>query len=73
MSSSFEEALIEVWRQALVENASAVELNGNRYPVRRTPRAGLASGRFRVRWRRDSRAGAEPRYDIGVGADGAVG
>lgn len=36
MKLAFDQALIEVWRQALVENASAVELDGNRYPVRRT-------------------------------------
>lgn len=40
MKSSFERTLIEVWRQALVEN-SAVKLDGNRYPVRRTPKRGL--------------------------------
>ena len=33
--------LIEVWRQALVENATVVELHGSRYPVRRTPKRGL--------------------------------
>lgn len=41
MKSSFEEILIEVWRQVLVENATAVELDGDRYPVRRTPKRGL--------------------------------
>jgi len=41
MELSFEETLIEVWRQALVENATTVELDGNRYPVRRTPKRGL--------------------------------
>lgn len=41
MKSSFEETLIEVWRQALVENATVVELDGTRYPVRRTPKRGL--------------------------------
>jgi len=41
MNSSFEETLIEVWRQALVENAKAVELGKERYPVRRTPKRGL--------------------------------
>lgn len=40
-NSSFEETLIEVWRQALVENAKAVELGTERYPVRRTPKRGL--------------------------------
>jgi hypothetical protein len=38
---SFEEALIEVWRQALVENAKAVKVGGESYPVRRTPKHGL--------------------------------
>lgn len=41
INSSFEEMLIEVWRQALVENATVVELHGSRYPVRRTPKRGL--------------------------------
>ena len=40
-NSSFEETLIEVWRQSLVENATVVELDGNRYPVQRTPKRGL--------------------------------
>jgi len=41
MALSFEQALIEVWRQALVENAKAVELGSERYPVRSTPKRGL--------------------------------
>ena len=41
MNSSFEQTLIEVWRQALVENAKVVELGKARYPVRRTPKRGL--------------------------------
>ena len=41
MKSEFEETLIEVWRQTLVENATVVELDGSRYPVRRTPKRGL--------------------------------
>jgi hypothetical protein len=41
MKLSFEETLTEVWRQSLVENATAVELDGSRYPVRRTPRRRL--------------------------------
>ncbi len=36
-----EEALVAVWRQALVENANLVELGGRRYPVRRTQRRRL--------------------------------
>lgn len=41
MEADFESMLIEVWRQALVENAAGVELDGKRYPVRRTPKRGL--------------------------------
>ena len=35
------EALVAVWRQALVENAKVVQLDGKSYPVRRTPRRNL--------------------------------
>jgi len=38
MKLSFEQVLVEVWRQALVENAQAVELGKDRYPIRLTPR-----------------------------------
>ncbi len=38
---NLEEALAEVWRQALVENAKVVELEGRRFPVRRTQRLRL--------------------------------
>ncbi|HTF23475.1 MAG TPA: hypothetical protein VK937_06090 [Candidatus Limnocylindria bacterium] len=41
MNPSFEQTLIEVWRQALVENAKVVDLGKARYPVRRTPKRGL--------------------------------
>jgi len=43
---SFEETLIEVWRQALVENAKTVELGSERYPVRRTAKRRLAQVDF---------------------------
>ncbi len=38
---NLEEALAEVWRQALVENAKVVELEGRRFPIRRTQRLRL--------------------------------
>jgi hypothetical protein len=38
---SFEETLIEVWRQALVENAKIVKLESGEYCVRKTPKRGL--------------------------------
>jgi hypothetical protein len=41
MDSSFEQALIEVWRQALVEHAKTVILGETLFPVRRTPKRGL--------------------------------
>jgi hypothetical protein len=41
MKLSLEEALIEVWRQALVESVKTVELGSERYSVRRTPKKGL--------------------------------
>ena len=41
MVCSFEQTLVEVWRQALVGDAKAVVLGSERYPVRRTPKRGL--------------------------------
>ena len=41
MNLSLEQALIKVWRQALVENAKVVELGTERYPVRSTPKRRL--------------------------------
>jgi hypothetical protein len=38
---SFEQILIDVWRQTLVENAKSVELGSGHYPVRSTPKRGL--------------------------------
>ena len=41
MAISFEQALIDVWRQALVENTNEVKLGKERYPVRQTPKRHL--------------------------------
>jgi hypothetical protein len=41
VKASFEETLLAVWRQALVENAKVVELGKERYPVRLTPKRRL--------------------------------
>jgi hypothetical protein len=41
MELSFEQAFIEVWLQALVENTKTVLLGSERYAVRRTPKRGL--------------------------------
>src|ERR1022692_4175621 len=41
MKMSLEETLVDVWRQVLIENAEAVELGMERYPVRLTPKRRL--------------------------------
>ena len=41
MNTSFEQMLVEVWRQVPVEHATVVELGGKGYPVRITTRKGL--------------------------------
>ncbi len=41
MGLSYEQTLVEVWRQVLVEAAEAVELGSERFPVRRTAKRGL--------------------------------
>lgn len=41
MQPKLEEALVAVWRQALVEKAKEVKLEGQTFPVRRTARRGL--------------------------------
>jgi hypothetical protein len=46
MTSSFEQTLIEVWRQTLVENATVVELGKERYSVRRTSKHKLRQVNF---------------------------
>jgi hypothetical protein len=38
---SFEETLISVWRQALVDGVEKIKLNGRLFPVRRTPKKRL--------------------------------
>jgi hypothetical protein len=44
---TLEDALISVWRQALIEKADAIELAGHEYPVSRTPTRGLLQVDFR--------------------------
>src|SRR5690349_2498432 len=46
MNTSFEQTLIEVWQQVLVEGAKAVRVGGESYPVRRTPKRGLRQVNF---------------------------
>jgi hypothetical protein len=41
MAISFEQALIDVWRQVLIEDVNEVKLGTDRYPVRHTPKRHL--------------------------------
>lgn len=41
MAISFEQELVDVWRQAFVENADVVALGAEHYPVRQTPKRHL--------------------------------
>lgn len=46
VESSFEQTLVEVWRQVLVENADVVELGTRCFPVRKTPKRRLRQVNF---------------------------
>ena len=48
MALSFEQALVEVWRQVLVENAKSVRLGSDIYPARRTQKRGLRQIDFEI-------------------------
>jgi hypothetical protein len=41
MNPAFEQTLVDVWRQVLVEDAKVVELGTERFPVRMTPKRRL--------------------------------
>ena len=41
MAMTLEEAMVKVWRRALVERAAEVELDGQTFAVRETPRKHL--------------------------------
>ena len=47
MTTSFEDTLISVWRQALVDGVREVTLESGTYPVRRTSRSKLREVDFR--------------------------
>ncbi len=47
MAASLEETLISVWRQAMVERAKTVTMEGRDFPVRRTSRSKLREVDFR--------------------------
>jgi hypothetical protein len=41
MSGTFEETLLSVWRQAMVEDLAAIVIEGCTWPVKQTPRRRL--------------------------------
>jgi hypothetical protein len=45
---TLEEALVSVWRQVLLENSNLVEIDGRRFPVRRTSRLRLRQVDFEL-------------------------
>ena len=47
MAAQFEEVLIDVWRQAFAENAKAVVLGAERYPIARTSKRKLRQVDFK--------------------------
>ena len=47
MAASLEEALISVWRQALVDDVKSVALENRSFPVRRTSRSRLREVDFK--------------------------
>lgn len=47
MAAQFEELLVDVWRQAFAENAKAVVLGTERYPIVRTAKRKLRQVDFR--------------------------
>jgi hypothetical protein len=83
MNASFEQTLIDVWRQVLIENASVVGLSGKRYSVRITPRKSLRQVDFvfdgneirgleqnpdtKSRWAQLARAGKKVMQFLGEG------
>jgi hypothetical protein len=88
MNPSFEQTLVDVWRQVLIENANVVELDGKRFPVRITPRKGLRQVDFmfegneirgleqnpdtKSRWAQLARAGKEVMQFLSEGRYVAV-
>ena len=85
MNPSFEQTLVEVWRQVHVENADAAELGTERYPVRWTPKRGLRQVDFvfdgneirglgqdpdtRSRWAQMARSGKKVTQFLSEGRD----
>jgi len=47
MAQSLEDVILSVWRQAMMEGASSVEVEGHTYPIKSTHRRSLKQVDFR--------------------------
>ena len=81
MSGTFEETLLSVWRQAMVEDLPAIVLEGRSWPVKRTARRRLRQVDFQFdgkdicgleqnpdtksRWAQQARAGKKVMQFLG--------
>jgi hypothetical protein len=88
MKLSFEQALIEVWRQALVEDAKVVKLGTQHFPVRQTSTRDLRQVDFvfdgndmrgleqnpttKSRWAQMARSGKRVMMNLVLGQQGLV-
>jgi hypothetical protein len=72
MTTNFEETLISVWRQALVEDCRTVRLQGVHYPVRPTSRSKLREVDFRFE-EQTMRGLEQNEYEFTLGSTGTQG
>src|SRR5215469_12056190 len=70
--TSFEETVVEVWRQALVENSKFVRIGTESYPVRRTAKRGLRQVDFAFDGIDIRGLKQNPATKIPMGAIGAI-
>ena len=73
MNPSFEQTLVEVWRQILVENVKVVVLETERYPVRLTPKSRLRQVDFTFDGNKIRGLEQNPETKSRWAADGTVG
>jgi hypothetical protein len=71
MTATFEETLISVWRQALVEDRKTVTLEGVHYPCPAHQPIQIAGDRFPVRRTDVARTRTKAEYEFALGPTGA--
>ncbi|PYT99911.1 MAG: hypothetical protein DMG38_09540 [Acidobacteria bacterium] len=70
---TLEEALVTVWRTALVENSREIELDGQTFPVRTTPKKRLRQVDFVFDGQETRRFGTKSGDGLALGATGPRG